>query len=353
MKKICIMMVALMITIVMALSGCSSKTAETQTANESSAASQTETAASAPEAITDFPTDPIKVVVPFGAGGGTDLIARILADKMSKVLDVAVEVVNMPGGSATIGTTEVANANPDGYTLGFCISTPIAITPNLGQTSYTVDDLQAICNAYMSMHTICVPADSPIQNVDDLIKYIDDQGGNVSYAGSGTGNMQHLCMEEWVNQLGKDWNLTVVPYDGDNDEALALLSGEAPFATLQSHGVKSYIESGQLRCILVFGDTTPQWMIDEGYDVPNTVSLGYLSWITGPVGFFGPAGLSDDVVQIISDAVKASLEDEEVIESLANLGLEPNYRDTEKYKKMLDELAPASKQMMLELGFIQ
>lgn len=344
MKKICVLITVLAMALTLFLTGCSSSS----TAQSSASVQPSQT----PAATSDYPKNPIQIIVPFSAGGGTDLVARVVADKMSAILGVAVEVVNMPGGSATIGTTEVANSDPDGYTLGFSISTPLSITPNLGQTTYTIDDLQAICNVYTTIHTICVPADSPIQNVDDLIAYVDEKGGNVSYAGSGTGNMQHLCIEEWVNQLGKDWNLTVVPYDGDNDEVVALLSGEAPFATVQAHGVKSYIESGQIRCILAFG-ATPQWMIDEGFDVPNTVELGYTSAIQGPVGFYGPAGLDESVVTTISDAVQEALNDTAVQENLINLGLEPDFRAADEYSEILKNLVPASKDLMLQLGFIK
>lgn len=348
MKKICAIITVLAMALALFLTGCQSASSQS-----SASAAPTQSASAAPSAASDYPKKPIQIVVPFSAGGGTDLFARIVAGKMSEILKVAVEVVNMPGGSATIGTTDVANSSPDGYKLGFSISTPLAMTPNLGETSYTLDNLQPICNAYTTVHTICVAADSPIKTVDDLIAYIDSKDGKVSFAGSGTGNMQHLCLEEWVNQLGKDWDLTVVPYDGDNDEVVALLSGEAPFATVQAHGVKSYIESGQIRCLMAFGDTTPKWMVDGGYNVPNTVELGYTSAIQGPVGFYGPKGISEDVIKAVSAAVEEALKDEKVLESISNLGLEPDFRTTEDYTTALQNLVPASKDLMLQLGFIK
>jgi len=350
MKKIYALLVVLAMALTLSLAGCNSGSA---TGSPSAQPSQTPTAAPTATAATDYPKSPIQVIVPFSAGGGTDLFARVVVDKVSKILGTPVEVVNMPGGSATIGTTEVANAKPDGYTLGFSISTPLAMTPNLGQTSYTLEGLQPICNAYTTIHTICVPADSSIQTLDDLVAYIDEKGGSVSYAGSGSGNMQHLCLEEWAQQLGKEWDLTVVPYDGDPDEIVALLSGEVPFATLQAHGAKAAIEAGNIRCILAFGDSTPKWMVDGGYNVPNTVELGYTSKIQGPVGFYGPAGMDETVVQIFSDAVEEALKDQTVLDNIANLGLEPDFRGTEKYTQALQDLVPASKDLMIELGFLK
>ena len=135
----------------------------------------------------------------------------------------------MPGGSATIGTTQVANANTDGYTIGFSISTPLCVTPLLGETSYTLEDMQPICNAYTVLHGIYVAADSPIQDVDDLIAFINEKGGTLSYAGSGTGNMQHMCLEEWASQADPEgtWNLTNVRRDRGSDVRRAALRHSA------------------------------------------------------------------------------------------------------------------------------
>ena len=219
MKKSVALLLCLAMLSALAMTGCSSS------AGQASPAPSSQPSASQPAGGgTDYPKSSIQVVVPFSAGGGTDLFARIVVDKMSQIVGVPVEVVNVPGGSATIGTTQVANAGTDGYTIGFSISTPLCVTPLLGETSYTLESMQPICNAYTVLHGIYVSADSPIQNVDDLIAYINEKGGTLSYAGSGTGNMQHMCLEEWASQADPEgtWNLTNVPYDGDPDEIVAL-----------------------------------------------------------------------------------------------------------------------------------
>lgn len=350
MKKLAALLISLAMILAMAVTGCSSsgsgQTASPQPSQP--AGSQT------PAASGDYPKSSIQVVVPFSAGGGTDLFARIVVDKMSQIVGVPIEVVNVPGGSATIGTTQVANANTDGYTIGFSISTPLCVTPLLGETSYTLEDMQPICNAYTVLHGIYVAADSPIQDVDDLIAFINEKGGTLSYAGSGTGNMQHMCLEEWASQADPEgtWNLTNVPYDGDPEEIVALMSGELPFATLQVHGAKSAVEAGNVRCIMIFGDTTPQWMTDGGYFGPNSVELGYECRVKGLVGFYGPAGMSADAVKVLSDAFHQAVQDEGVLESIANIGLGPDYRDTEAYTAGLEELVPVADELLHQLGFI-
>lgn len=357
MKKVIALMLALSLVLALALTGCQSNNEPSGDSGNSStpAATETETANEGGSSTsTDFPKSTIQVIVPFSAGGGTDLFARVVVDKMSQILGVPVEVVNVPGGSATIGTTQVATASPDGYTLGFSISTPLCMTPLLGETSYTLEDMTPICNGYTVLHGIYVSADSPIQDIDDLIAYINDNNGTVSYAGSGTGNMQHLCLEEWAAQADPEgaWTLTNVPYDGDPEEIVALMSGEAPFATLQVHGAKSAVEAGNIRCIMIFGDSTPDWITEGGYYGPNSVELGYECQVKGLTGFYGPGGMDEEVVNIIANAVDEAMQDEAVIESINNIGLEPDYRDPATYKAGLEELVPVADELLHTLGFI-
>ena len=98
-----------------------------------------------------YPKGPVTIVVPYGAGGGTDLFCRVVADRMSQTLGTSFEVTNLTGGGGTIGATDVANAQPDGYKLGFCISAPLAVMPLYGETSYQLEDCQTICGAYSTL----------------------------------------------------------------------------------------------------------------------------------------------------------------------------------------------------------
>lgn len=302
----------------------------------------------------DYPTGPITVVVPYGAGGGTDLFARVVVNKMSEVLGQSIEVTNVTGGGGTIGATEVVNADPDGYKLGFCISAPLSVMPLYGETSYTLEDCQPICSAYSTLNVLAVPADSPIQNVDDLLNYIKENNGALSYGGSGTGNIQHLTMEEWLGQVGDDsWNMTCVAYtDGDSAEAVALMSGEVPFAIMQAQGVKSYVEEGSLRALMVFGEDRPKWMTDMNLEVPTSKELGYTCTIAPIIGFWGPAGIDDGIVNTITDAFKQATEDPETQSAIDNLGLEFDFRTSDEYKTALEELVPVAESLLKDLGMI-
>lgn len=329
------------------LTGCGSNSSENTTT--AAAAEKTETAPSG-----NYPKGPVTIVVPYGAGGGTDLFCRVVADKMSQTLGNSFEVTNLTGGGGTIGATDVANAEPDGYKLGFCISAPLAVMPLYGETSYQLEDCQPICGAYSTLNVLAVSADSPIQNVEDLVAYIEDNNGTLSYGGSGTGNIQHLTIEEWFQQAGTtDWNMTCVAYtDGDSAEAVALMSGEVPFAIMQSQGVKSYVEDNSLRVLMVFGEERPKWMVDEGLEVPTTKELGYSCTIAPLIGFWGPKGISQEVIDTISNAFYEATQDPDTQAAIENLGLEFDYRTAEEYQTALEELQPVAEDLLKQLGMI-
>lgn len=333
------------------LTGCGNSSSSDNTAGADTSEKTENTAAAS---TGNYPTGPVTVVVPYGAGGGTDLFCRVVADKMSQTLGTSFEVTNLTGGGGTIGATDVASAEPDGYKLGFCISAPLAVMPLYGETSYQLEDCQPICGAYSTLNVLAVAADSPIQNVDDLVAYIEENNGSLSYGGSGTGNIQHLTIEEWFQQAGTtDWNMTCVAYtDGDSAEAVALMSGEVPFAIMQSQGVKSYVEDNSLRVLMVFGDDLPKWMTDAGMDVPTTKDLGYSCTIAPLIGFWGPKGISQEVIDTISNAFYEATQDPDTQASVENLGLEFDYRTAEEYQTALEELKPVAADLLKQLGMI-
>ena len=302
----------------------------------------------------NYPSKPIRIVVPYGAGGGTDLFARVVANKMSEILGASIEVTNLTGGGGTIGATEVAvNADPDGYTLGFCIYAPLALMPLYGQTRYTLDDIQPICGAYSTLNVLAVSANSPYQTVEDIIELINSKGGSLPYGGSGTGNNQHLTMEEWLQQVGEGYKMKCVAYtDGDAAEAVALMSGEVQFAIMQAQGVKSYVEDGSLRVLMVFGDERPLWMDQEGLIVPTTKELGYKCSIVPLVGFWGRKGIPQEAIDKISEAFRQAVEDPDTLAAVTNLGLEVDYRSSEEYQQILEELVPVAQDLLAQLGLI-
>ncbi len=304
-------------------------------------------AASQPEQQIDYPTKPVTLVVPFSAGGTTDLAARIVADNLPKYLDgAAVVVTNITGGSGTIGVTEVADAVPDGYTLGISAVAAVAIQPLFGQTSYTLDSIQPICNIYTMPQCIVVPVDAPYETVDEFVEYLKSQG-SVNYAIAGRGTVQHLVCAEWMEQVGVQ--AIDLSYAGGPEQATAILSGECVFGALQASDAIRYVESGQLKIMLNLSDFVPSWISD----VPTTVSLGYQSSVGSCVGMFAPAGLDEQVAQKLSAAVEACLKDEAVQQQFENIGIETEFLSADIYGGQLNSTNTAAKALMEQLGLIE
>lgn len=293
-----------------------------------------------------YPTKPITIVVPFGAGGTTDIAARILADNLPSYLDNATIVVsNITGGSGTIGTTEVISSEADGYTLGCSAAATVAIQPLFGQTSYSLDDIKPICNIYTMPQVIVVSADAPYDTVDEFVKYIKEQG-TVNYAIAGRGTVQHLVCVEWMNQVGI--TASDLSYSGGSEQATAILSGECEFGALQASDAIRYVEAGQLKILLNLSDFVPTWMSD----VPTTVSLGYTSSIGSCVGLWASADTDDAIIDKLSSAIETCLKDEKVIEQFDNIGIETQYLDGDAYGQKLIDTSTAAKELMTSIGLI-
>lgn len=335
-KKLIAQLTASALALSMLLSGCA-------TGSQSAPASQP---GSSTAESPSFPNKPITLVVPFSAGGTTDLAARILADNLPRYLDGATVVVtNITGGSGTIGTTEVAQANPDGYTLGFSAVATVSIQPLFGQTSYTLDDILPICNVYTMPQCIVVKADAPYNTVEEFVAHLKTKE-TVNYAIAGRGTVQHLACAEWMQQTGV--NAVDLSYAGGPEQATAILSGECEFGALQASDAIRYVESGQLKILLNLSDFIPSWISE----VPTTFSLGYNSSVGSCVGMWAPKGTDEAITAQLAAAVEKCLQDETTLQQFANIGIEADYLSASDYGAKLTSTRDAAKNLMSSLGLI-
>ena len=325
----------------MSLVGCGQKT------DGNNAGSNTgSTAGSISETGSGYPEKTITIVVPFSAGGTTDLAARVLADNLPKYLNNATIVVNnITGGSGTIGATEAASADPDGYTFGCSAAAAVAIQPLYGQTTYTLDDIKPLCNLYTMPQCIVVAADSPYNTVEEFVDYLKTVDV-VNYSHAGRGTVQHLVCAEWMEQVGV--NAVDLTFAGGPEQATAILSGECEFGALQASDAISYVQSGQLKILMNMSDFRPCWIPD----VPTTSDLGYTTSVSSCVGLWAPAGLDNKTADQVSTAVEACLKDEEVIAQFANIGIETDYQNGENYQATLEATRDAAKDLMTKMGMI-
>jgi len=264
-----------------------------------------------------YPERPIRVVVPYVAGGAADITARVIAQKMSESLDVSVVVENKPGANGMIGTDFVAKANPDGYTLLFDASGPLVVNPSL-YPSVPYDpltDLTPISQVTSYQYALVTHQDSPIRSVDDLITAARAKPGAFSYGSAGIGAGGHLAGELLGQMTGAQF--THVPYKGNAQALTDALSGQLSFTFDTIVTAVPHIATGRLRAFAVTGPTRSHALPD----LPTLDELGYPGFaITQFQGLLAPANTPPNIIARLHDEVVKAARQPDVIRKLADEG---------------------------------
>ncbi|MGB9294866.1 MAG: tripartite tricarboxylate transporter substrate binding protein, partial [Pseudolabrys sp.] len=235
--------------------------------------------AAAPSAYAqDWPSKPVHILVGFGAGGGTDVATRILADGLSESLGQQFIVENKPGAGGTIASGVAAKAPKDGYTV-LAISMGHSVSAVMvKQVPYdAVNDFAPVGIFTNSAFVVVVPKNSPATNIKSLIEYVNKQPGKLNYSTVGLGSTQHLIAEDLRQRASI--NAQAVPYRTTGEVVSALLRGDAAYAVELYHPIRGQVDSGDLRVIAVA--TPKRWPA-----IPNVPTLeesgisgiGYLGW---------------------------------------------------------------------------
>jgi tripartite-type tricarboxylate transporter receptor subunit TctC len=275
----------------------------------------------------EYPTKPITLIVPWPAGGSTDISMRAIAESASKVLGQPIAIDNKAGGSGTVGpATMVAGAKPDGYTIA---QIPITVfrLPLMHEVSWNPDkDFTYIVHLTGYTFGVTTSAESPFKTWKDVVDYAKQNPGKVTYATPGAGTSLHIGMEQIASMAGI--KLTQVPFKGGAETGAAVLGGHT---TLQadSTGWKPLVEAGQLRLLAIWtANRSKVWP-----DVPTLKELGYPFVFDSPFGIAGPKGMDPKIVQILHDAFKKALEDPAIIATLERYDMVPRYMSTDDYNK--------------------
>jgi tripartite-type tricarboxylate transporter receptor subunit TctC len=276
-----------------------------------------------------YPTKPIRLVVPFAPGGGTDIMARNLAQKLSEAFGQAVVVDNRPGGGGTIGTETVVRANPDGYTM-IVVSGSFAANAAVYKLPYdSVNDIAPVALVGETGNLIALPLSVPIKSIKELIAYDKANPGKLNYASTGTGGFTHL-ITELFNQLAGT-KMTHVPYKGTGPALNDLLGAQIDvlFGSLPS--TIPLMKQNRIRGI---GVTTPK-RVNAIPEVPaiGEVVPGYeaVLWY----GVWGPKQLPKNIVALWNTEIRKALKLPDMRERLANEGLEPADSPPERFSEVV------------------
>jgi tripartite-type tricarboxylate transporter receptor subunit TctC len=271
----------------------------------------------------DYPTGTITFVVPFSAGGPTDTVTRLIAEPMSQVLGQQVVVQNVEGAGGTVAAGEVANANPDGYTVlmhHIGMSTAPTLYPNLEYNP--LEDFKTIGLVTEVPMTIIGRKDLEPTTLEELVQYVTTNGENVTYAHAGIGAASHLCGLLFQSAVGV--KVTEVPYEGTAPALTDLVGGQVDFLCDQTTNTTGQIQAGEVKAYAV----TTQERVETLGDLPTTAEAGLPDvGVTVWHGLYVPADTPDEIVQILSDALKQALTDQNVIDELGKLGAAPVAED--------------------------
>jgi len=266
----------------------------------------------------NYPNRPIKLIAPYPAGGGVDAVARLLGEKLSARLNQAIVVDNKPGAAGTIGADALAKSPADGYTLMLGSITDYAIAPHVHK-SLGFDlrkDFAPIAELGYGTVVLVVNADFAARNVKELIAMAKAKPGDLSFASSGLGGLQHLNGEMFKQMAGVD--LVHVPYKGSTQLLPDLLAGRVPMAfdSLPPH--LSHIKSGKVRALAVASAARSSAIPD----VPTMAEAGITGYESATnYTLFAPAGTSKDIVSMLNKEVNLILKTPEVREKLTSLGI--------------------------------
>ncbi|HTK01749.1 MAG TPA: tripartite tricarboxylate transporter substrate binding protein [Bordetella sp.] len=265
-----------------------------------------------------YPSKPIRVIVPYVAGGAADITARVFAQKMSMSMGVALVVENKPGANGMIGTDFVSKAAPDGYTLLLDASGPLVVNPSLyaQKTPYDpVKDFAPISQIASYQYVLVVPQKSPIRSLDDLIARARSHPGQLSYGSAGVGAGGHLAGE--LLALMTNTQLVHVPYKGNAQALTDVLSGQLSFTFDTVVTSAPQIQGGRLRPFAVSGPHRAGVLPN----IPTMEELGYKGFsITQFQGMLAPAGTDPKIIARLHDEVVKASRDPDVVRKLVTEG---------------------------------
>jgi tripartite-type tricarboxylate transporter receptor subunit TctC len=297
------------------------------------------------QAASDYPSRPIELVVPFGAGGGTDILARVTAEAAKKHSSQPITVVNRPGASGSIGLTEVVNARPDGYKIAM-ITVEMAIIPHMGIAKFSPEaDFTPLVRLNADPVVLTVSATSPWKTIEEMVDAAKKSKDPLKFGNAGTGGVSHLAAVALAQKAGTTFNH--VPFQGNAPAVVALLGGHIDAVTASPSEVFSFVQSGKLRALAVLAD---QRLGGAFAQVPTmkerNIDLSVGTWR----GLAAPKGLPADVLARLSAIALKTANEPAVKEAMEKQNLGYSVADGEAFRKQIANDSALYKQLIDQMG---
>jgi tripartite-type tricarboxylate transporter receptor subunit TctC len=269
-----------------------------------------------------FPSHPITLIVPYAAGGSTDLLARKVAELMRVQMGQPVEVVNRGGGNATVGVNEALHTAADGYTLAYATSAAMVIQPNIGDYGYkSPDDYAPVSKIAQTATVIVVGSGSPWQNMGDFVSYGKAHPGELRVGIATFGGVGRLDLVELMETTGAQF--TFVPLAGAGESIPAVLGGHIEATTTSATSVQGHVQAGTIRILGVPADKRAALFPD----VPTFKDQGFNITRAEYHVVVAPKGTPDAVLQSLQETLKKVDADPAFVKFANDNGITPDYKD--------------------------
>ena len=294
----------------------------------------------------EFPTKPITFVIPYPAGGSTDVTGRVLVDAAKKHLSQPIICENKSGGGGTVGPALVLSKPPDGYTVGVS-SGAVTIAWHMGKLNFNpLEDPTYIIRYTAYVFGMVVRADAPWKTIQEFVRYAKENPGKINYGTPGVGTNPHLAVEELSILTGI--KLTHMPFKGGAECNAALLGGHID-AVSDSTSWGPMVDAGKFKLLVAYGEQR----MGRYPNVPTLKEAGYNMSYSSPMMIIGPKGMPQPVVQKLHDAFKEAMDTKGFHEILRKYDMVPVYLNPEDCTKAVRQESDQIKRVVEKLGLLK
>jgi len=283
-------------------------------------------------AADEYPNKPIQLIVPYGAGGLTDSMARLVSEKMGKILGTSILVVSKPGAASAIATGFVAASPPDGYTILINMTGGIIVTPMINpNVRYKMSDLKPIGKLSSARYLMLVGKDLPVKTLPELVAYATKNPGKLAYASPGVGSVNHLAAEQLnlQHQLG----MQHVPYTSEAQVINAMMGNHVQVAAVTIASSVEFIQSNQVRAVAILAENREPLLPG----VTTSAEQGFPDMLASLYNIvFAPASTPAPVFKRLEDALGKVFQDKELIDTLHKMRITPDYMNSSDTQAFLD-----------------
>lgn len=290
----------------------------------------------------DFPAKPVTIIVPFSAGGGTDITTRILAGPMAEALGTEVVVKNTDGAGGTIGAAETARAKADGYTVGMIPVGPMTTQPHLRQLPYEPASFDYICQAYSAPSSLVVRQDSSFESLDDMLTYAKENPGELNYGVQAVGSIPHVAGLGLASASGAEF--TFIPYKGSAPTFKAMLDGSIDMFVAHISFLTQ--NSDQVRSLAMLTSER----VSTAEDLPTAADQGIPMNFPIWGGLVAPKGIPEEAKAALEKACEAGMNSEAFTERMGELRMPVAFMGGDAFEAFVQSEFDKNEKLLTEAG---